>query len=103
MTEGGARLYFGGGLPTGAFVVLSDGAGVSVGGGRAEPVVLGAAGAAVVEPVDPVELDVLVLVSAPAVETAAALDVDPVAALFEAMALPDHQSFFARCAGEAFR
>ncbi|MFL5296304.1 MAG: hypothetical protein ACJ798_07975 [Phenylobacterium sp.] len=115
-------------MPTGAvvldgFVVVSPGAGVFTGGvadGAAEELVVPApeteGGVLLAAPVAPVELVVeledvalelgvleLELVSAPALLTAAVLAEAPVEALLDASELPDHQSFFARCEGEAFR
>ena len=84
---------------------MSDGGGLVVGGGVADPLVLDGAGLAEDEPgaSGVVVFGVVELLEADgALEVAAALAPVLVVAPLEATAVPDHQSFFARCEGEAF-
>jgi hypothetical protein len=78
-----------------------------LGGGRAEPLLLEGAGLDWVAPADVVglvtELVAPVVVSDVVDDVVAEAFAPEVAALLlDATAAPDHQSFFARCDGEAF-
>ena len=90
----------------GVVLLLVSVGGVVVGGGRAEPLELDGAGLAWVAPGLDVVLDVVLgvvsLELGVVLVVAAALAPAGVAAPLEAKLEPAHQSFFARCEGEAF-